>query len=329
MLTRGWRVLLVGCGELGSRHLQAVARLAGVRDLDVVDPRAEALNVGRSRLAEVPDRAEDIVVRWHTTLEEATPGADLCIVATQAQGRCQLVKRIAHELGIRSFLIEKLIGQSVDEIEDLLAHVKTAGLSVWVNCKTRTYAIHQQIKSCLQPGDPIQMSVIGGNHGLANNGVHAADLFAFYDGAESIEPAEAVINPIVHRTKRGQCDLSGTLIGRTIHGSRFVLSYAGDHDQQELISVVTAHHRWLIDHFQRWMMESERTSGWVWRSVPFTEHTLVSHMTKTFAHDILTTGHCTLPLLETAATAHRFILGVLQPHFSRLLDQPLELCPVS
>jgi hypothetical protein len=322
-------VLIIGCGQLGSRHLQAVATLPHVGHIAVVDRRPEALLLGRERLCEVHDRNEQMAIRWLSSWEEATSGGDLCIVATQAEGRCKLVQTLAQQLGYRLFLIEKLVGQSVQEVEGLWAMASDFGWSVWVNCKTRAYPIHQAIKQRLDPSEPILMSVVGGNHGLANNGIHAADLFAFYDGTEEIHPLGSCVDPVVHRTKRNSYDLSGTLLGGTRKGSRFVLSYAGHHDQQELTMIATSRARWLVDHFQRSAFESTQAEGWAWRLLPLTDNMLVSHMTKTFAADLLTTGRCALPTLEESLVAHRFILGELQPHFTRLLESTLTSCPVS
>ena len=37
-----FRVLVIGCGELGSRHLQALATLPFIREIEVVDSRQPA-----------------------------------------------------------------------------------------------------------------------------------------------------------------------------------------------------------------------------------------------------------------------------------------------
>ena len=101
-----FRVLIVGCGQLGSRHLQAVASLANVREIEVVDPTPAALELGRQRLAELPDRQCGTIFRWLRSVEEASKDGDLCIVATQADVRCQLVYQVAETLEYRSFLLE-------------------------------------------------------------------------------------------------------------------------------------------------------------------------------------------------------------------------------
>ncbi len=50
---RGHLVLIVGCGELGSRHLQAIASSRLVQEIEVIDPRPEALELGKRRLQQI------------------------------------------------------------------------------------------------------------------------------------------------------------------------------------------------------------------------------------------------------------------------------------
>lgn len=325
------RILLVGCGQLGSRHLQAVASLPQITEIEVVDPRPEALVLGRQRLAEVSLQVPRTVFRWLRSLEEAQTGGDLCIVATQAEGRCEQIKAVAEKRGYSRFLVEKIVGQSVEEMEDLIQFCGLRGLSVWVNLKTRALPIHLQVKAKLIHGEPILFTVVGGNLGLANNGVHMADLFAFYDETDEMECTGAVIDPALHPSKRGRniFDLSGALQARTDNGSRFSLTYAKEGEVLELVSLVTSERRFLIDHFSRWAVESERSNGWAWQPIPFEGEPRVSHMTKGFVLDILMKGRCLLPTLEEAMIGHRFILDALRPHFSRLLEKELKLCPVT
>ena len=325
------RILIIGCGQLGSRHLQAVASLPQVREVEVVDPRPEALELGRKRLSEIPGPPSAACFRWLSSLEQASREGNLCIVATQAGGRCERVKEAARTLGYRAFLLEKLVGQSIQEVEDLAGFVKERGLAAWVNLKTRCYPIHQEIKKKLDRSEPVLFSVTGGNHGLANNGIHAADLFLFYDGADRLEEAGSWIDPVLHPSKRGDglFDLSGTLIGTTEKGGRFTLTYAPDHELSEQIVIATRRFRCVVDHLQRWAMESSEGSGWAWKPVPFAGDLTVSRMTKGFVSEILEKGRCGLPTLEESLAAHRFILGILRPHFARLLEREVELCPVT
>ena len=326
-----FRVLIVGCGQLGSRHLQAVATLPFVKTIEVVDTRPDAIELGRKRLQEIGLVNHETRVRWMSSFTDASPEGDLCIVATQAEGRCELVRVIAGQLGISTFLLEKLVSPSVREYLDLLTYCRKKGLRVWVNCKTRAHASHQHVKRNIPAGEPLILSVAGGNHGLASNGVHAADLFVFFDGTDRVEPTASLIDPLLHPSKRGGhiFDLSGTIHAHSKTGSVFTLSLASTHQAPLQFSIVTSRYRALVDDMMKVFYESDADSGWSWREVPFNANLMVSHMTREFVSGILTRGHCELPTLEECFPAHRLILDALRPHFNRLLVTDTESCPVT
>ena len=330
-LVESRRVLFVGSGQLGSRHLQAAGMVPSVTEIEVVDPIPAALAVARDRLAEVTHQRGDLPTRWLTSLSEASPKGALCVVATQAAGRAALVAEIAETLGYRSFLLEKVVTQSVEEYESLLRLAEHHGLSIWVNCKTRAYPFHKRVKSLLDPAEPVVLAEVGGNHGLGNNGVHTADLFMFYDGGDRIDPVGSRVDPVLHPSKRGSTvfDLSGALYGSTAKGSQFSLTYQAGHVAAPSTTIATPSYRCVVDQMNRWAWESDAASGWVWRPVPFEGDLTVSNMSRAFIADILATGACELPTLADCAPAHRFILGELLPHFRRLMSPSLEACPVT
>jgi predicted dehydrogenase len=324
------RVLIVGCGQLGSRHLQAVASLSEIEAIDVFDPSPAGLALGRERLGELkfPHLAD---VRWLTRLEDATPEGALCIVATRADVRCSLVQDVADRLGYRTFLLEKIVARSVAEYEQLVGYSREKKLNVWVNCKTRAHWSHQRIKSRLMPGVPVVVTAQGGNHGLANNGVHAADLFAFYSDARTIECISADIDPIVHSTKRGAdvLDLSGTICARSDNGSQFILSYAKESGGPGYFTVTSSDYRAVVDDSTKGFFESSASDSWAWHTVPYNADLAVSFMTKEFATDILSKGSCRLPTLEQCFPGHKLILGTLLPAFNRLTGVSRDYCPVT
>ncbi len=325
------RVLIVGCGELGSRHLQAVASLPLVKEIEVVDPRPDALRLGWERLADLPGPRPAIEVRWVSSVEEASKEGGLCIIATQAQGRCQLLRHIAETLGYTSFLLEKIVAPSVPEMVDSVEFTSSRGLSAWVNLQTRAAPFFQQAKGRLDPSEPIAFNVVGGMQFLATHGIHGADLFAFFDDCRSIEGSGSQVDPVLHPSKRGShlYDLRGTLHGFTPKGSSLTISHIDSGSAWGHVSIASSRYRCFVDYLQHWAMEGGPESGWAWRQVPFEGNMLVSQTTKEFTTDILTSGRCALPTLEESLVSHRFILEELRPHFCRLLGRSLDQLPVT
>ena len=329
---KNYKILLIGCGQLGSRHLQAISSLNKVGEIHVVDIKKQAHDLGKARLKEVADYNPNIKFMWFTQLDEISADGDLCIISTLAKGRCDLIKQVAQKLGYKKFLIEKIVSQSIEEYNDLITFCEKEQIEVWVNCKSRTYEIHKYIKSKLDSDEQIVFSAVGGNHGLANNGIHSADLFHFYDGGTEIKHLGEQIDSKLHQSKRGNgfFDLSGSLYGCSDRGSIFILSFAGTHTAPDHISISSPSGRFIIDHVQKWAFESYAESGWRWCQMRIDENWAVSYMTKKFSLDILEHGSCTLPTLYDCLPAHQFILASLLPHFTRLLGKSNEMsCPVT
>jgi len=325
------KILLVGCGQLGSRHLQAIAALDHVMEVHVIDNNPASIETGKARLAQLADLNREIKFYWHDGFDRSLANGDLCLIATQARGRKDLLKRAAGEFGYRTFMIEKVVDQSVDDYLDLMEYSNRNELSVWVNCPVRTYAIHKYIKSRLKPGESVTFSDFGGNHGLGCNGVHPADLFLFYDGSAEIKISGSRVDPILHPSKRGKeiMDLSGSLYGYTEKGSDFILSFSSRHYDPEIFSITSDSCRYIVDHSMMLAHESLAESGWDWRRVPMEENIFVSHLSKRFVSDILLRGKCELPTLQEAFSAHKFILDQLLPHFNRLLGLKAKSCPIT
>ncbi len=325
------RVLIIGCGSLGSRHLQAVASLPTVYEIEVVEPVPEAVRLGRQRLAEIPDLQEPTSVRWISSLSEATDHGDLCIIATQAKGRCEIFRQVADQLGYKAFVWEKIAAQSVTEMEESLGFAKDNGIKVWVNLQTRTASFYRRVKRKLDSSHSVVLSTVGGGQFLAANGIHVADLFAYYDGGQQIESTGGNIDPVLHPSKRSPelYDLTGTLHGSTENGSSLTIAYTESEGYWGHVSIASRNYQVVVDHLNNWAWEAEAASGWQWESVPYEGTLMVSHTTKEIADDILSSGICTLPTLEEALTSHRFILDGLRPHFGRLLGRPVDRCPVT
>ncbi len=322
-------ILIVGCGQIGSRHLQAVSGMQEVASIDVVDCNDSSLKLGQKRLSEVASKNPAITYRWLEGLESSLKGADLCIVATSALGRVKLVREIFDLTGIKHFIIEKLAAQSTQEYQELLDFARRNHLNIWVNCPTRAYEVHQYIKSKLNPAEPLIFSEIGGNHGLVCNGIHYADLFLFYDQSDRIQSAAADIDPILHPSKRGKdfFDLSGSLCGFTGKGSKFILSYAANHALPDVVTITTSHARFIVDVIGALAFESINDSPW--QKIPIESKINVSDTTQIFCHDIFRHNSCALPTLEECWPAHRYILTETLPHFNRLLKTENQFCPTT
>ncbi len=322
------KVLLVGCGGVGSRHLQALSCVKEIVQIHVVDANPAMHEIGRGRIKEAEGHREAIKYQWHQSFNPAIAKGDLCVLATQAKGRVGLIECLARDYGYRLFLVEKLVTQSMTDYLRLEQLCDQLDLKIFVHCQTRLYPVHQYIKSKLDPAKPIFFSEVGGNHGLACNGIHYADLFLFYDGSNQIIPG-TVLNTALHQTKRGNgvYDLSGVMTGSTAKGSQCVIAYAADHQQSDVVMIVNADSRYMVDIIQGTAFESQGHGPW--QPLSIEGSIFVSQTSKGIVEDLLRTGASALPSLRECAGAHAFILNQLQAAFNHHLGQSLDYCPTT
>ena len=64
------RIILVGCGNIGSRHLQAIAKLSYEIKIDIVEPNDDAQNLAKSRLNEISYDKTTHKFFWYKSINE-------------------------------------------------------------------------------------------------------------------------------------------------------------------------------------------------------------------------------------------------------------------
>ncbi len=325
------KVLLYGCGQLGSRHLQALATTSGIAAIHVVDVSEASLDLGKKRLDELGDKRVVENVTWSQGPHANAGDGDLCLVATLAKVRGDIVKQACREWGYRRFLVEKVVAQSLEQYNRLLDFTDQNELLVWVNCQLRTFEIYKYIKAQINPDSPITFTRVGGNKGLATNGVHSADLFLHFDGSDKVNLQSDRIDPLLHKSKRGatEFDLSGDLFGYSDKGSSFILSFAAHSDSPAHISVMSSKCKFIVSHAQNWAFECREETGWRWEPIPIKNNMLVSQTTRKIASDILQQDTCELPTLRACLPAHAYIFEALLPHFRKLTGEVINHCPIT
>tara|TARA_Y100000588_G_scaffold78741_1_gene82295 strand:+ start:9316 stop:10287 length:972 start_codon:yes stop_codon:yes gene_type:complete len=323
-------VLIVGSGDIGTRHLQSICTLQNIEQIEIVDPNPKGLALGKQRLSEIKNVNPNINFHWLQSLDHAEPAGDLCIIATQADIRPKIYIEVAERLGYKKFILEKIVAQSINDYLDILECSRTQNTSTWVNCKTRAYPFHINAKSRIN-GNPFILTVLGGNHGLGTNGVHWADLFSFYSETSKIESAGSTIDNHIHPSKRGESihDLSGTLHAKSNNGSQLYVSYIYDNPLYEHLTIISPTYRYVVDHIQGWGFESSSEDGWKWHPADLSYNILISSMTRDIVSSIFTSGTCNLPSISDCFLAHKFILDELLPHFQSILNSDSALCPIT
>lgn len=192
-------VLIAGAGQLGSRHLQALSHLDVTFEVWVYDVSTNSLEVARERYQQVAIESSPKV-----TFTDELPKAlsvDVCIIATNSAIRYQLMKDILESNDVKYMLLEKVLFQTLSELESASHMLEQYNTKAWVNCPRRMYTLYQDLKVRLS-GKRVDIKVTGQGWGLACNAVHYIDLWHYLNESELLFSASFLDGSYVVDSKR-------------------------------------------------------------------------------------------------------------------------------
>ncbi len=87
-------IAVIGAGQLGSRHLQAIAKIDIPVEVQVIDPSHESLNIAKERFDQIPLNPNVNRVSFSESLDDVHSEIDVCIVATNSDVRALVIKEL-------------------------------------------------------------------------------------------------------------------------------------------------------------------------------------------------------------------------------------------
>jgi predicted dehydrogenase len=179
-------VVLVGAGGLGSRHLQALARLPEGMRLHVVDPVEASLATARRRYEEV-SAATSSRVSYRRDVKEIPRHVDVAIVATTADRRRGAIETLLDRATVGYLVLEKVLFQTVEDYPAVARLLTETSTPAWVNHTRRLWPGYRSARHLFGGARRVDFDVSGPQWDLGCNGVHFIDLIAFLVGSTEIQ----------------------------------------------------------------------------------------------------------------------------------------------
>lgn len=243
------RVAIVGCGQLGSRHGQALAKHPGVTQIALVDPRVESLEltIARLRLAgfrgaiETLSRAEGLSGKFF-----------LSIIATSSKERVVSLKATLESTNSDNILLEKLLAPGLSSLGDVAALVGGSGGTFWVNCPRPFYPHYQNMHKEIifeKARHPVLYEVLGTNFGLASNSIHFLDHFYSLTARPIISTIFGRESELIPSKRVGYKELLGSFRSRTEFGDElWVTSSRGEPHSALKVTIRCGVNTWEFDY---------------------------------------------------------------------------------
>jgi predicted dehydrogenase len=299
------RILIIGAGQLGSRHLQALSSVANPLTIDVIDPNGDSLAIAKERFEAMPNNHSHSI---HTEI----PGhltVDIAIIASGAKVRRKIIEQLLASNSVKYFILEKILFSSREDYEAVGKLLNAHHASAWVNCCMRMMPAYSKIQTIFN-NKSIHYSVTGSQYGLITNAIHYLDHAAWLSGCTEFTLNTDFLDVDTQASKRpGYLELSGTLLAQYKNGSLAKLHASKQGSAPVQIEINSDENRFISHEWQQRAWHASASQEWKWEEceakIPFQ-----SEMTSQVVSDLIKTGQCPLTPFSESAAIH---LQLLEP----------------
>lgn len=323
------KVLLIGAGQLGSRHLQGIARSDEPLSVTVVEPFALNLETAIGRFKEIEGYQKHSFVTHNDLAAVHHTSFDIAIIATNADVRAQITMNLLEWVDVPYIIFEKVVFQGAKQFDQVIDKLHVKGIQSWVNCPRRHFDYYKQLKKRVSGKGSVNINVTGVEWGLACNSLHFIDLLFFLSSESEIMLTE---NNLIHKVfsskRSGFVEFYGSFSGETPMGSSISLNCSrkasDDENPYQKISIT-------LDDFSLLISEASgevivmNNQGIIIANEKI-EVVYQSMLTNFQMQQIFRTGQSELPDLLNSLNAHSFLFHALsEPYFESTGIRDIEI----
>lgn len=332
------KILVVGAGQIGSRHLQALTNLIEDACIYIREPNKAKLQVALERIEDAKQRSvygmKEIEFRVIQSYAEMDKKIDVAIIASNSRQRMNILKEIVSEkIEIDHLILEKVLFSKLEDYHELPQLFSGNISNIYCNQWLSSSYPFKRVKAWLGHYNSIEMEVTGARWGLECNAVHFIDYFDFLlDRKLDL----SILNQnIVHSTKSkrlGYIQLFGDIFISAEQKGTIKLESV-DEDRLEgviFIKITTDTRKQCsieINFFDN-SMELKKIIGNNFILEKF-KLPYQSQLTNFFVNDLMTTGLCELPDYVSSRKHHLVTFEAFMEYFERIGFDLTEGLPIT
>jgi predicted dehydrogenase len=320
-------IAIVGLGQIGCRHLQAILKSKTALNIFAVDPSHQSLDNAKNCLRNTSDNSNIKLVRFEESMRSLPSHIDFAIIATNANTRLQVMKELLTKSEIKYLLLEKVIFQSIDDIEHANKLIQSYGIKCWVNCPRRMWSDYKSLRQFIINKTNVSYRLEGGFWGIGCNSIHFIDHFEWLTNSIPLEMYSNNLDPILRKSKRnGFIEFSGTLEVKYTNNNNLILkSDFSSEDNSFIIFIEGDGFSIKIDESKSmYEIQSTDNNDLVKMKVPYQ-----SELTNIVVDEVFSEGDIRLTPYKQSAVQHKLFLKTLNKHAEKILKKPIDHCEIT
>ena len=322
------KIALIGAGQIGKRHLQALLTCSLPFTLEIVDPDIDSIEIAKKLVTKKGDISGVKTVNYSLSPDSLSKEIDLCIIATSANVRFSVLQNLIKNTKVNNLLLEKILFQSIDDYFRARDIIEKHTINTWVNCPRRMYNVYGEIKKLLSGDTKLSYTLTGGDWGLGCNAIHFIDLLAYLTGSEISAIDNTGLDNVIKESKRsGFIEFTGTLHATFENGSVLRMESMSGSSEPIMFTIETSKYILTISEKDRIMkLKDKKTEECktVLFDVPYQ-----SNLTNIVAEELLLTGKCHLTTFNESMRLHLPLIKSLLGYYNSVNGSTSCVLPIT
>jgi len=219
------KIAIIGSGQIGSRHLQALSLIDRPVSIQVVDPDQNSIKMAQERFSQVQSTGNVNHIEYLKNTDELSECLDVVIVATSSNVRRSVLEKLLHYKKVQYLILEKVLFQKIEDLYFVQNLLVKKGTKSWVNCSRRMVPFYQKLKEKFNNTHILNYTVSGSKIGIGCNAIHYLDMFAYLSKQNNLKLFSNQLDKNIITSKRkGFIEFTGTLYGNLSANNQFVLN---------------------------------------------------------------------------------------------------------
>ncbi len=314
------KIMIVGTGNIGSRHLQALKAVKIPLDITVIDTNPESLQIAEERYKTMPKGEKKHKIKYCTNYDGFKEELDIAIIATHSTIRREIIEQLLEMTSVKSFILEKILFNKSKDYFFVKNLINKHNSQAWINCTRRLIPFYKnEIKNWFKK-KKIIFNISGSQWKLMSNLIHLTDLLAFIleDNEFRIDYNNLDLN-LIKSNIPNFYEINGSLEVYFSEGSLGIINCFSTGIQPTIIDIASDQIRCIINEREgKTMVNSSNKIGW---EVFDSRILYTSQLTTLIVEDILEKNTCELTSYEESMNLHLLTYEPLLHFLNEKLDK--------
>ncbi len=307
------KILIIGAGQLGSRHLQALKSVKHQLEIFVVDPSEKSLEVAKERYdsINIPDFNNVIYINSIKKISNFS-SIDIAIISTSSNVRASVTVDLIKHFQIEVIIFEKILFNKKDDYFSIEKLLNKQNIRAYVNCPMRMMDFYKNIKENIN-GKKFKYVVSGGQFGLVTNLIHYLDHISFLNNSyEYITDTRFLEKEVISSKRESFLEINGFFQVNFENGTQGFFNCEPNGNAPITVQVFCDSLHFISLESEGRILISKAENGWKWEEIKF-KIPFQSQLTTILIQELLDENKCFLPTLEESIKLHL-------PYLDSMLD---------